>query len=68
MTWTPDEFIEQAAKARHLFDDLAKVADRHKFAIFLNLTQGPQAMREIRRQALESCRSKKLHSTKRPPR
>jgi hypothetical protein len=54
--WTPDEFIEQAAKARHPFDDPAKVADRHKFAIFLNLTQGPQAMREIRRQALEHWR------------
>jgi hypothetical protein len=48
--WTPDEFIEQATRARHPYDDPAKVADRHKFAIFLNLTQGPQAMRELRRQ------------------
>ena len=54
--WTPEEFISQAAKARHPFDDPPKVSDRHKFAIYLNLTKGPQAMRELRRQALDGWR------------
>ncbi len=56
LPWTPDEFIAQAACARHPFDDPPQVADRHKYAIFVNLTRGPQAIRELRRQALEYWR------------
>ena len=39
--------------AKHPVGEPARVSDRHKYAIFMNLTRGPQAVREIRRQALE---------------
>ena len=52
LPWSPEEFIKQAKKARHPFDDPAKVSDRHKYAIYMNLTIGTQGVREWRRQEL----------------
>ena len=52
LPWSPEEFIKQAKKARHPFDDPAKVSDRHKYAIYMNLTIGMQGVREWRRQEL----------------
>ena len=50
--WTPAEFINEASKASHPFDDRAKAPDDLKKAIWRNLTEGVAATYEFRNKAL----------------
>ena len=51
--WAPEEFIEQAKAVRHPCGEPASVSDRHRYAIFMYLTQGVEAIRRFRANALE---------------
>ena len=51
--WAPEEFIVQAKAVRHPFGEPTSVSDRHRYAIFMHLTQGVEAIRWLRATALE---------------
>ena len=61
---TPEEFVQEAARARHPFDSICNVPDVTRRNIFYILTEGKLAITKARLQAVEELRAMAKESAK----